>query len=77
MATTPKQSTARKYTDIRDGYIKWLDKKYKGTQKYTDAYIFLVLSEKYYLSPRTIENIVFSRIGYTDTAQMSLFPNNP
>ncbi len=73
MAATSKISTARKYTDIRKGYVGWSDKKYKGIKKYTDAYIFLVLSERYYLSPRTIENIVFSRVGYTDPNQLELF----
>lgn len=54
--------TARKYADIRKEYEqKWLTKKYKGKPIYSDDYIFLKLGEKFYLSSKTIENIVFYR----------------
>ena len=55
--------TQAKYDAIRKDYLKYTNKKYKGVRIYTDSYIFKKLSEKYYLSPATIENIVYSRIN--------------
>ena len=57
----PKDLTKQKYADIRKDYQKWSDRRYKGAQIYSDGYIFVKLSEKYYLRPSTIENIIFSR----------------
>lgn len=52
----------RKYADIRKEYQeKWLTNTYKGVVKYSDAYIFTKLGEQFYLSPATIENILFYR----------------
>ncbi len=62
---TNKTKTAKKYDDIRSDYSKWSAKKYRGVKIYTDKYIFTKLSEKYYLSTRTIENIIFYRVGYS------------
>jgi len=59
-----KDHTTRKYEAIRSEYVKWDAKRYKNTRIYTDSYIFVKLSEKYFLSPRTIEHIVFSRGKY-------------
>ncbi len=57
-----KDLTKQKYADIRRDYQKWAERRYKGVQIYSDSYIFVKLSERYYLRPTTIENIVFSRI---------------
>lgn len=54
--------TKKKHDDLRNDYMRWAAKKYKGTRMYTDSYIFKKLSEKYYLSSSTIENILYSRI---------------
>ena len=71
--STTKTNTAQKYDDIRSSYKKWTDKKYKGVRIYSDSYILLKLSEQYYLSSRTIENIVFHRVGYSQSIQGNLF----
>ncbi|PIX06490.1 MAG: hypothetical protein COZ76_08560 [Flavobacteriales bacterium CG_4_8_14_3_um_filter_35_10] len=52
----------RKYQDIRQEYQeKWLKKTYKGVPIHSDIYIFTILAEQFYLSPKTIENILFYR----------------
>lgn len=56
------ERTAKKYADIRNDYQQWTNKNYNGIRIYTDGYIFAKLSEKYYLSASTIEQIVFHRI---------------
>jgi len=68
-----KTLTSKKYQDIRLDYDKWLEKKFKGVQIYTDDYIYLQLSEKFYLAPRTIENIVYHRVSLVDKAQLTMF----
>ncbi len=61
MAANPTE-TKRKYNDIRKEYReKWLTKTYKGVLVHSDAYIFTKLAEQFYLSPKTIENILFYR----------------
>ena len=57
-----KSLTQQKYEAIRKDYRRWDDKRYKGVRIYTDAYIYKRLSEKFFLSPSTIEHILFSRI---------------
>jgi len=63
----------KKYSDIRKSYSKWLDKKYNNIQIYTDDYIYLKLSEQFYLAPRTIENIVYYRVKLVDKSQLKMF----
>jgi len=46
-------------------FIKMSNKKEKGVRKYTQDYIFAVLGEKYALSPKTIEAIVYGRVKYS------------
>lgn len=61
MANNPEE-IKRKYHDIRNEYNeKWLKKTYKRVPIYSDAYIYLKLGEQFYLSPATIENILFYR----------------
>ena len=59
-----KELTRKKYEDIRKDYLKMSEIKYKGVKKYSHEYILKKLSEKYYLSPATIEHIVFNRGAY-------------
>ena len=55
-------NTQRKYEDIRKEYeTKWLKKRYKGKLIYSTEYMYLKLGEKYYLAPKTIEDILFYR----------------
>jgi hypothetical protein len=54
--------TERKYNDIRKEYeTKWLKKRYKGKMIYTPEYIYAKLGEQFYLSPKTIDNILSYR----------------
>jgi hypothetical protein len=54
--------TERKYTAIRVEYeTKWLNKRYKGKMVHSKEYIYTKLGEQFYLSPRTIENILSYR----------------
>lgn len=53
--------TKKKHIDIRKDFQKWSEKKYKKVQIHTNEYIFIKLAEKYYLTPPTIEKIVFHR----------------
>lgn len=58
-----KRTTQAFYQAIRKDYASMCreDDKY-GVRKYSDAYIFEVLAEKYFRSAKTIENIVFHRV---------------
>lgn len=61
MASNPEE-TKRKHNDIRKEYQeKWLSKTYKGVTMYSEGYIYVRLAEQFYLSPKTIENILFYR----------------
>lgn len=61
MAQNPEE-TKRKHNDIRKEYRdKWLAKTYKGVPMFSDSYMFVKLGEQFYLSPKTIENILFYR----------------
>ena len=55
----PKPLTEKKYEAIKKAYNKWDAKRYKGVRIYTDAYIFQKLSERFFLKPTTIENILY------------------
>ena len=55
--------TEKKYEAIRKAYKKWDDKRYEGVRIYTEQYVLRKLSEKFFLSPGTIENILYSRIN--------------
>lgn len=57
-------NTKRRYEAVRADYAKWSNKKYKGVKIYADPYIYFKLSEKYFLSPRTVEEIIFYRTKY-------------
>lgn len=58
-----KKTTKALYQAIRRDYAAMIreDDKY-GVRKYSDAYIFEVLGEKYFRSAKTIENIVYHRV---------------
>ncbi|MFK5890764.1 MAG: hypothetical protein QM486_08545 [Flavobacteriaceae bacterium] len=60
MAVT--ETTKSKHQAIRESYQKkWCAKIYKGIPIYSEAYIYLKLSEQFFLSPKTIENILYYR----------------
>ncbi len=66
-----KELTQRKYADIRSDFQKWSNKRYENVRIYTEDYVLKKLSEKFYLAPKTIENIVYHRVGNSN--QISLF----
>jgi len=57
-----KEHTLKKHRAIQDNYLTWDAKRYKGKRIYTDQYVFLKIAEKFYLSPNTVERIIFSRL---------------
>lgn len=57
-----KPSTVLFYTAIRDEYQKMISVKRKGVRMLNQDYVFAVLGEKYFRSPKTIENIIFNRV---------------
>lgn len=58
-----KTTTLKFYQDVREAYLKWSERREGGKKIYTDEYIFMKLAERFYRSPKTIENIVFHRVG--------------
>ncbi|TLP81376.1 hypothetical protein [Maribacter sp. ACAM166] len=58
------ENTLRKYTAMRETYAEMCNDTYKNVRKFTDAYIFIKMEEKYYLKPKTIEDIVYYRTKY-------------
>lgn len=57
-----QQRLQNRDTKIRSRFQKLRNKRYKDkTQLYSDDTIFQMLSEEFYLSPKTIEAIIFYR----------------
>ena len=67
-----RDETNRFYEDLKRDFIKFSSVKEFGVQKYTTDWILAKLGNKYYKSPKTIENIVFNRVAYA-TPQLSMF----
>ena len=65
--------TQRLHQDIKREFSKMSSVKEFGVQKYTTDYILNAVGEKFYKSPKTIENIVFNRTTKVGTNQTSLF----
>jgi hypothetical protein len=60
-----QNTSLKKYAAIRKDYnANYLEKTYKGIRIFTDQYAYIKLAEKYYLNPKTIEQIVYYRGGY-------------
>lgn len=68
-----KSETQRLYSDIRRDFDKLSSIKEFGVLKYRNEWIFAKLGIKYYKSPRTIENIIFSVTLYGSMGQLDLF----
>lgn len=64
--------TDKLYQDIKRDFSKFSAVKEFGVQKYTNDWILAKLGNKYYKSPKTVENIVFNRVAYA-TSQLSMF----
>lgn len=65
-----KELTQRQYSDIKKDFEKLAAIKQFGVLKYRNEWIFAKLGQKYYKSPRTIENICFSATLYV---QLDMF----
>jgi len=57
-----KPHTDRFYALIRSDYHKMKAVKKYGVSMCSQDYIFGVLADKYFRSPKTIENIIFNRV---------------
>lgn len=62
--------TDKLYQDIKKDFDKYSNVKEFGVQKYSLPWIFAKIGDRYYKSPKTIENIVFSRTQF-HTSQLS------
>ena len=63
MASKAERLKARN-KKITERFIQLSDKKYKNTKLYTKEAILVMLSEEFFLSEATIEDIVFNRVKY-------------
>ena len=61
-AKSKKECTNKMYEDVRHEYKKMSDIKCHGVSKYSHDYIVVVLANRFYRSPKTIENIIFNRV---------------
>ena len=70
------ERTLKRNSDIRKKFLKLSEKKYKKRVRlYTTDTILLMLSEQFYLSERTIEDIIFSSNSQSEQSnQLGLFP---
>lgn len=59
----PRSRTDKKYADIKADYEKLISVKEFGVQKNSSDWVLNKIAEKYYMSPKTIENIVFNRVA--------------
>lgn len=67
-----RELTDRLYHDIKQDFDKFSNVKEFGVQKYSMAWVLAKIADKYYKSPKTIENIVFNRVTYP-TSQLQMF----
>jgi len=57
-----KSRTRAFYEDVKREYLRLRNIKKNGVRLYSDEYILHKVAEKFYRSPKTIENIVFNRV---------------
>ena len=67
-----KATTIRLHNDIKKEFYRMSAIKEYGVQKFSIDYILNEIANKFYKSPKTIENIVFNRTTI-NTTQKSLF----
>lgn len=56
-----KQTTIRLHADVRKEFERMSNIREFGVRKFTIPYILNHLAQRFYKSPKTIENIVFDR----------------
>lgn len=57
-----KETTIALHNEIKKEFDKLSQFKEKGVKKYSVEYVLAHLAQKYFKSPKTIENIVFNRV---------------
>lgn len=57
-----KETTTRFYNSVRNEYGKLVSIKERGVPVYTQDYILMKLADRFFRSPKTIENIIFNRV---------------
>lgn len=57
-----KTDTERLYKDVKKDFSTLSGVKEFGVKKFSVEYVLAKVANKYYKSPKTIENIVFNRI---------------
>ena len=69
-----KLNTIRLHIAIKNEYQKLTDIKEFGVSKYSNEYILRKVADKFFRSPKTIENIVFNRTNIQyETSQLNIF----
>lgn len=58
---TQQERITRRNTLIRKEFEKMSSKEFKGVRQYSTNYILTKIADQYFLSPATIEDIVFHR----------------
>lgn len=61
-----REQTLRLHQSIKDEFDRLSNVKEYGVSKYTNQYILNKIADKFYKSPKTIENIVFGRTNTAD-----------
>lgn len=56
-----RNTTALLYQRVREEHKKMMATEYKGCKMYNPDFVYIKLGEKFFKSPKTIENIVFNR----------------
>lgn len=69
----PKRpQTIKLHQDIKAEFNKLSNLREFGVQKHSVEWILNKVAEKFYKSPKTIENIVFNRVSEVESAQAKL-----
>lgn len=70
MAMRPQ--TIKLHQDIKAEFNKLSNVREFGVQKHSIEWILNKVAEKFYKSPKTIENIVFNRVAIVESPQVKL-----
>jgi len=54
---------------IKEMHDRLINEKYSGVRRFTEDYVLLKVGEAFFLSPRTVENIVYDRLKKPESNQ--------
>jgi hypothetical protein len=57
-----KETTLARHQEVKKEFEKLNGVRELGVKKYSEKYIYAKVGEKFYLSPKTVENIVWNRV---------------